>query len=321
MAVTRSQAAKRKHLGRNNVDTSLTHSAKATPCETTFLFLMLPAEIRHAIYLLALVNHGDIYVCSVDSFRAQVSQPAFTRVSRQVRRECLPVFYGCNRFRILAFSGEQYAWPHVWLKDIGSANCLMLRRLRVGAFELFRNQVMPSPNAVTRDLMLVGISLHRPLVPKQDCAGHWVYELDESDADAPFPFLELPAELRNNIYSLALVQPSRINVYDGSSSKQPPLTRVCKQIRGECLPLFYGANEFYAEVFAPRFKLPFWFRVIGNANCLLLRSLRVESFAYKPWPLVSVQNSGSGKACIWSYEFEKGAAPSPSRKPPAKLTP
>ncbi|KAK5276259.1 hypothetical protein LTR16_011508, partial [Cryomyces antarcticus] len=51
----------------------------------------------------------------------------------------------------------------------------------------------------------------------------------------------------------------------------------------ECLPLFYGANEFYAEVFAPRFKLPFWFEVIGRANCLLLRSLLVESFTYKPW--------------------------------------
>ncbi|KAK5015100.1 hypothetical protein LTR60_003035, partial [Cryomyces antarcticus] len=186
MAVTRSQAAKRKHSGDGTMSTpasDTTRKRRHALQETTFPFLMLPAEIRNVIYLLALVNDGDIYVCSVDSFRAQVSQPALTRVSRQIRKECLPVFYGCNRFRILTFSGEQWVWPHVWLKDIGSANCLMLRRLRVGAFRLLDNEALPSPDSVTSELMAIGISFYKPLVQKQDCAGHWFYELDETDAD------------------------------------------------------------------------------------------------------------------------------------------
>ncbi|CAK3928317.1 Hypothetical predicted protein [Lecanosticta acicola] len=56
-------------------------------------------------------------------------------------------------------------------------------------------------------------------------------------------FLDLSAELRNKIYEDALVQPKGIKFrYDLSLLTQPALTRTCRQIRHESLPIFYGQN-------------------------------------------------------------------------------
>lgn len=91
-------------------------------------------------------------------------------------------------------------------------------------------------------------------------------------------FLDLPAELRNQIYSymeslhadLCKDPPTtyrRRRIADGGNTTcsdgawwahyaptslsggiafptQPPITRVCRQIRNETLPIFYGANDF-----------------------------------------------------------------------------
>lgn len=69
------------------------------------------------------------------------------------------------------------------------------------------------------------------------------------------PFLELSAELRNRIYWWAVVVhdcdidsytlPIRIT---GRTFPEPPLLRVCRQIREEASPVFYGNNEFIFEM-------------------------------------------------------------------------
>ena len=66
--------------------------------------------------------------------------------------------------------------------------------------------------------------------------------------------LSLPAELRNHIWEYAVVEAKSIKIRPVRNHKddnepietgaQPGITRVCSQIRGECLPMFYGQNTF-----------------------------------------------------------------------------
>ncbi|KUI72140.1 hypothetical protein VM1G_07431 [Cytospora mali] len=56
----------------------------------------------------------------------------------------------------------------------------------------------------------------------------------------PFHFLNLPPEIRNDIYRLALVQPTTTDL----ASPQPALTRVNKQVRAEALSIYYAENKF-----------------------------------------------------------------------------
>lgn len=71
----------------------------------------------------------------------------------------------------------------------------------------------------------------------------------------PFPFLCLPAELRNYIYREVLIEKDEFHEYfDGCFVKrfnllsQPPLTRTSRQIRQEALPIFYGENEIWVDL-------------------------------------------------------------------------
>ncbi|KAK5124760.1 hypothetical protein LTR85_001473 [Meristemomyces frigidus] len=59
--------------------------------------------------------------------------------------------------------------------------------------------------------------------------------------DAKCHLLLLPAELRNCIYELAITACTFIWMKD---ARQPALTRTCRQIRGESLPIFYECNTF-----------------------------------------------------------------------------
>ena len=61
--------------------------------------------------------------------------------------------------------------------------------------------------------------------------------------------MSLPAELRNKIYTYALVKNSKIGIpkyYQSTEKKwrEPKLLAVCKQIREEARPLYYANNSF-----------------------------------------------------------------------------
>ncbi|KAK3648898.1 hypothetical protein LTR56_003816 [Elasticomyces elasticus] len=68
----------------------------------------------------------------------------------------------------------------------------------------------------------------------------------------PCPLLELPAELRNQIFALAVVETEPQHLFTLSvaacgfkaSFHQPALTRVNRQIRSEALSIFYGQSVF-----------------------------------------------------------------------------
>ena len=72
----------------------------------------------------------------------------------------------------------------------------------------------------------------------------------------------LPAEIRNHIFSLAVVQdqPLRATTFTKSFRTYaipgpPPLARTCRQIRDEVLPIFYGRNTLHFDFTKVRFKM------------------------------------------------------------------
>jgi hypothetical protein len=59
------------------------------------------------------------------------------------------------------------------------------------------------------------------------------------------PLLKLPAELRNEIYYLALVEtdPHIITITD-AGIEEPALLQTSKEVRGEAIQIYYGQNQF-----------------------------------------------------------------------------
>lgn len=64
--------------------------------------------------------------------------------------------------------------------------------------------------------------------------------------DPPKPaLLSLPAELRNRIYRLALVQDAEIRIAPSHSPPpEPALLSTCRQVRGEARNIYYQDNTF-----------------------------------------------------------------------------
>lgn len=68
------------------------------------------------------------------------------------------------------------------------------------------------------------------------------------DWEAPQPpLLQLPAELRNEIYKEALLSKSWIKI-TASGVPEPGLLRVCKQTRRECMQMFYNEGWFDIDI-------------------------------------------------------------------------
>lgn len=137
----------------------------------TIPFTELPAEIRNRIYTYALVSDGAVkFECQNLSTNSKlwailppilgnrekrelgkkgnlvikeriVSQPALTRMSKQIRAESLPIFYGANSFDYVSIRPSTHGctvknaacgrWE--WLVAIGTQNRLLLRDLTVDA--------------------------------------------------------------------------------------------------------------------------------------------------------------------------------------------
>lgn len=59
--------------------------------------------------------------------------------------------------------------------------------------------------------------------------------------------LSMPAEMRNRIYRLALLDPQEISV-SAAGVPEPGFMRACKQIRQETFAIYYGENEFTVDM-------------------------------------------------------------------------
>ena len=139
--------------------------------QSNISFFSLSAELRNRIYDLVLcpTEHGDggepralstaIYIGHPDEDAVDdvgsddeddftffgihrtvwATQPPITKVSRQVRLEALPIYYGTNRFLVYEKGGEiieggrEVSFPGAieWLKAIGPANARLLKNINV----------------------------------------------------------------------------------------------------------------------------------------------------------------------------------------------
>ncbi|KAI9653566.1 MAG: hypothetical protein M1831_005948 [Alyxoria varia] len=81
---------------------------------------------------------------------------------------------------------------------------------------------------------------------------------DKSSTAKTFPFFRLPRELRDMIYEEAVVR--CVKPYctckanfpvptDGKLTYEPPLARASRQLKEECLPIFYRRNIFVFPIF------------------------------------------------------------------------
>jgi len=60
----------------------------------------------------------------------------------------------------------------------------------------------------------------------------------------PFRFLDLPGEIRNEVYSLLIVQEDPIRLCTNNVPILPALTRVSRQVRDEARKVYYLQNTF-----------------------------------------------------------------------------
>ena len=122
-----------------------------------------------------------------------------------------------------------------------------------------------------------------------------------SETDNTCYLLELPAELRNYIYELAMS--SDLLVVVGPESEpdhghQSALTKVNRQTREETLPIFYGKNTFrVTELFQDDewIMLKRWLSAIRNHSCLI-RTMQV-SFCDAHWVYLEISSGPRHSAC------------------------
>ncbi|KAM3415989.1 hypothetical protein BST61_g9477 [Cercospora zeina] len=88
-------------------------------------------------------------------------------------------------------------------------------------------------------------------------------------------FLDLPAELRNIIYEMCLLETRRINIT--RELKQPALLATCRQIRGETKMLWFWRNRFRYFVMSCDIRPLYWFHRLYGAS--LPAEVKVDIFA------------------------------------------
>ena len=100
----------------------------------------------------------------------------------------------------------------------------------------------------------------------------------QSDTTTQSPLLNLPAELRNQIYSHVLVSPEDLEINKANITCRLPLLGACKQVRKGAGPIFYVENTF-------------------RITCPVAHAVRVQPA--KNW----LENIGSPASIIQSLRF------------------
>lgn len=109
----------------------------------------------------------------------------------------------------------------------------------------------------------------------------------------PKGLLDLPAELRETIYTFVVVKPTNTitMLYDAQvfknevSASQPALAQVNRQLRSECLATFYSSNTFTASLdnTADLVTAIRWINAVGQTNAADLRNLVMGGWTRLPY--------------------------------------
>lgn len=97
------------------------------------------------------------------------------------------------------------------------------------------------------------------------------------------PLISLPAELRNEIYDLALTHSDGpIDVTSDEKPNEPALLATCVQIRTEATPIFYANNSFRFGTIAKRvsegknLRLRHRLETLGERRCAFITTLQLQ---------------------------------------------
>ncbi|KAK5687713.1 hypothetical protein LTS10_001853 [Elasticomyces elasticus] len=123
----------------------------------------------------------------------------------------------------------------------------------------------------------------------------------------PLHFLELPPEIRDQIYELAvkcrdcltkdMIRLEAKSAWAGlprNPALQPAITKVSRQLRGETLPMFYGINEFCVigndadngKIQSGDAQVCKWLNGIGVQNAQMIRSFQMFWYGSGTYGLV-----------------------------------
>lgn len=72
----------------------------------------------------------------------------------------------------------------------------------------------------------------------------------------PHHLFDLPAELLNRIYRLAVVSEDGYVWHGGVNHQSPGVVRTCRRLRDEAGGIFYNENEFYVVITDLAFRVP-----------------------------------------------------------------
>ena len=107
--------------------------------------------------------------------------------------------------------------------------------------------------------------------------------------------LQLPSELRNRIYELALIQLNPIRLPLGQSERDKrALLRTCHQIHDEAVGIYYGNNAFVADCGACFLNadLICWLRGLGWKKRFMLKDVRLSLRQQRVFsPLSGIQDT------------------------------
>ncbi|KAK5726517.1 hypothetical protein LTR17_012640 [Elasticomyces elasticus] len=112
-----------------------------------------------------------------------------------------------------------------------------------------------------------------------------VAALEEADDTWTFPLMDLPPELRLEIYAHHFAAYKHL---EEANITPPPVTTACRQVRTEALPLFYDTHSFLfdASLFRDSATINFVPATTNitsrllDSNFLLIRKIHLRLFAY-----------------------------------------
>ena len=102
------------------------------------------------------------------------------------------------------------------------------------------------------------------------------------DMTTQFRFLDLPAELRNRIYSLVLTDCDRVTITPETkrTTGYPAITKISRQVRNEVLSVFYSSATFELVFHNKYPNVPKaaqnWARIVGSDWLRQVRNLSVN---------------------------------------------
>lgn len=153
------------------------------------------------------------------------------------------------------------------------AKNLLLLEQRASFVQRFPSHSSIYTSRVASPADLLDILLGKMLNNFQDLAPDFEYVFRDRHELGCFRLFDLPPELWIKICEFAVLPPTPLDITRAKQSKhqrelvkQPAITRVCKLLRQEALPLFYRNNKFEVFHWGRVACVRYWLKAIGSTN-------------------------------------------------------